>query len=238
MMTGGVHNLSHELSWHEGDQPFSEQFGDHFYSRADGRGETGHVFIGGNRLPGRWAGVENFTIGELGFGTGLNFLETWRVWKATRQIGQTLIFVSFEGFPLESDQIERAISRWPELAPLTARFLEFWPRLSGEPNDWALDSQTRLRLVRADALTGLANWNDAAHAWYLDGFSPARNPDMWSPELMCAVYGQTVSGGTIASYTVAGWVRRNLQSAGFDVCKEPGFAGKREMLCGVKPDAL
>lgn len=223
-----------ELSWLEGDMPFSERFGDHFYSRADGRAECHHVFMGGNGLPDRWSDAGNFTIGELGFGTGLNFLETWRTWRERRGPDGVLDFVSFEAYPMEAAAIRRALSRWPELAELAEMLLEKWPTLTEEPERWAMDGQTGLAVVAGEAIDGVRNWNGKADAWYLDGFAPAKNPEMWSAELMHAVAGKTAPGGTFASYTAAGWVRRNLQAAGFAVEKRPGHAGKREMICGVK----
>jgi tRNA U34 5-methylaminomethyl-2-thiouridine-forming methyltransferase MnmC len=223
-----------ELSWLEGDMPFSERFGDHFYSHADGRAECHHVFMGGNGLPERWNNAGNFTIGELGFGTGLNFLETWRTWRACRGPDQVLDFVSFEAYPMEGAAIARALSRWPELAELAELLLEKWPALTDEPDRWAMDGQTGLTVVAGEALNGVRNWNGKADAWYLDGFAPAKNPEMWSADLMQAVADRTQPGGTFASYTAAGWVRRNLQAAGFAVEKRPGHAGKREMICGVK----
>lgn len=223
-----------ELSWLDGDMPYSQRFGDHFYSRADGRAECGHVFMCGNGLPERWRQAGDFTIGELGFGTGLNFLETWRVWRDLRRPGATLDFVSFEAFPMEGDAIRRSLTHWTELAYFADVLLERWSGLSGVSQRWTMDDQTALTVVVGEAMDGVRGWEGLADAWYLDGFAPARNPDMWSEELMQAVADHTRPGGTFASYTAAGWVRRNLQAAGFEVEKRPGHAGKREMICGVK----
>ncbi|MCI5073765.1 tRNA (5-methylaminomethyl-2-thiouridine)(34)-methyltransferase MnmD [Oricola sp.] len=223
-----------EVTWFDGDMPFSQSFGDHFYSRADGRAECGHVFMGGNGLPERWAEAEDFVIGELGFGTGLNFLETWRLWRNCREPGRSLTFVSFEAFPMTADQIARALTAWPDLGDQMQVMLDHWPTLSDAPAAWRMDEQTTLTVIVGEALDGVRGWEGAANAWYLDGFAPAKNPDMWSEELMRAVVDATKPGGTFASYTAAGWVRRNLQAAGFAVEKRPGHAGKREMICGVK----
>lgn len=222
-----------ELSWLDGDMPFSRRFGDHFYSRADGRAECHHVFMGGNGLPDRWS-AGDFTLGELGFGTGLNFLETWRTWRDCRKPGHTLDFVSFEAFPMEEAAIRRALAAWPELTPLMDVLVERWSSLSREPSRWAMDDQTGLTVVVGDALDGVRRWIGSADGWYLDGFAPSKNPEMWSAELMQAVANRTRHGGTFASYTAAGWVRRNLEAAGFAVEKCPGHAGKREMIRGVK----
>ena len=110
-----------------------------------------------------------------------------------------------------------------------------WPPLGGAPVRWPMDEQTTLTVHVGDASARVGAWEDAAHAWYLDGFAPARNPDMWSTELMRAVFERTAPGGTFATYTAAGWVRRNLKAAGFVVEKRPGFGTKRDMMAGYRP---
>ena len=226
----------HPLSWSEDGVPFSKQFADHFFSQADGRAETDHVFLKGNGLPERWSDAERFSIAELGFGTGLNFLETWRQWTETRTAGCHLSFVSFEGFPLEGAEIKAALAHWPDLKPHCEGLLEHWRQLQPGLNHWKMDEQTQFTLVQADVADGLAMWDGAADAWYLDGFAPARNPDMWSADLMKSVSAHTAGGGTFASYTSAGWVRRNLEEAGFEVNRVPGFGRKRHMITGCKPE--
>ncbi|NNF78599.1 MAG: tRNA (5-methylaminomethyl-2-thiouridine)(34)-methyltransferase MnmD [Rhizobiales bacterium] len=226
----------HPLSWSENAVPFSERFEDHFFSQIDGRAETGYVFLNGNGLPERWKQAARFTIAELGFGTGLNFLETWRQWAEMRPAGGHLSFVSFEGFPLETEEITVALAPWPELKGHADDLLGHWRQLEAGLNQWQMDAQTQLILVQADVADGLALWDGAADAWYLDGFAPARNPEMWSAELMRGVFAHTAAGGTFASYTSAGWVRRNLETAGFEVNRVPGFGRKRHMITGCKPE--
>lgn len=223
------------LDWTDGDMPRSTRFGDHFYTREDGRAETAHVFVGQNDLPARWAEGGDCVIAELGFGTGLNLLETWRQWRGQRLPGTQLDFVSFEAFPMRAADIERAIGRWPDLMPLCVRLLENWSTLSAVPRPWQLDDQTHLTIVLGNALDRVSAWEGMAHAWYLDGFAPAKNPDMWSEELLQAVFDHTRPGGTFATYAAASWVRRNLVAVGFAVEKRAGFGGKREMMCGRKP---
>ena len=223
-----------KISWDSANQPYSDAFGDHFYSQADGRAESQHVFLDGNCLPERWTDAGDFTIAELGFGTGLNFLETWYSWRQVRQRGQTLDFVSFEAFPLDARSIVRAISRWPDLVGQLSALLENWDSVAKTPTAWAMDDQTKLTIIVDDALAGLNAWDGNADAWYLDGFSPACNPEMWSAELMKSVFEHTSLGGTFATYTAAGWVRRNLSKSGFEVNKVPGFAKKRHMITGVR----
>jgi tRNA U34 5-methylaminomethyl-2-thiouridine-forming methyltransferase MnmC len=195
------------------------------------------VFLDGNHLPGRWQNTNHFTIGELGFGTGLNFLETWRQWAATRTAGQSLQFTSFEAYPLTADDMERALARWEPLQGLARQLVARWREGPGLPVSWRPDSQTTLTVLRGDAERTVPGWDGTADAWFLDGFSPARNPQMWSADLMREVFLHTSQHGSFATYTAAGWVRRNLLQAGFTVHKREGFGGKREMLFGTRQDA-
>lgn len=214
--------------------PYSREFGDHFYCRTDGRLECGHVFLAGNGLPERWISTGAFTIGELGFGTGLNFCETWRQWKATAAKGATLHFVSFERFPMQTEEISRALSHWPEIDAERLALVERWPATNDGRIEIDFGDGVRLSVVCGPALDGLAEAAERFDAWFLDGFAPSRNPDMWSEELMRLVFDRTAPGGSFATYAAAGFVRRNLQAAGFTVEKRKGFAGKREMLRGDK----
>jgi tRNA U34 5-methylaminomethyl-2-thiouridine-forming methyltransferase MnmC len=223
------------LEWRYGDMPYSPAFGDHFYCQTDGRLECGHVFLAGNGLPKRWHGTTRFLIGELGFGTGLNFAETWRQWKQQRSAGQQLHFMSFELYPMQRDEIDRALSHWPEIDAERAALAAAWPDMPEGTVSLALDEQTTLSVVCGRALDGVAAAKAEFDAWYLDGFAPSKNADMWSEELLQLVCAKTVPSGTFATYAAAGFVRRNLGAAGFAVERRPGFAGKREMLCGVKP---
>jgi tRNA U34 5-methylaminomethyl-2-thiouridine-forming methyltransferase MnmC len=223
-----------DLEWMEGDMPYSTAFGDHFYCREDGRAECGHVFLAGNGLPQRWAAGGAFSIGELGFGTGLNFCETWRVWQTSQAAGGTLHFTSFELYPMARDDIARALGRWPEIASERQALLDRWPADPVGIIDLAMGDNVRLTVVPGPALANLSASRETFDAWYLDGFAPSRNADMWSDALMRAVSAHTAQGGTFATYAAAGFVRRNLVAAGFAVERRPGFARKREMLCGTK----
>lgn len=225
-----------DLTWHEGDMPYSQRFGDHYYTRAGGLAETDHVFIAGNGLPERWRDRGNFTIAELGFGTGLNMLQTWRRFRATSGAGR-LALLSLEAYPLSATDIARALRPWPELALETQRLLADWPDAPGDERiiTIELDERTDLTVLIGAAAERIADLPQDVDAWYLDGFAPARNPAMWDEKLLDAVFAHTAPGGTFASYTAAGWVRRNLQAAGFIVEKRAGFAGKREMIAGYRP---
>lgn len=224
--TGGIA----KVRWEDG-VPVSERFDDPYYARTDGLAESRHVFLEGNGLAARWRAGERFTVAELGFGTGLNFLAAWQLWRGVAAPGEVLDFVSFERFPLESDQIARALGHWPELGALAGALLGAWP-----PGQGDIDlPQARLRVVPGDARETVPAWHGAAGAWFLDGFAPARNPEMWAADLMAAVGAHTVPGGTFATYSAAGRVRRALEAAGFQVTRRQGFGTKREMLAGTLP---
>ncbi|WP_039974003.1 tRNA (5-methylaminomethyl-2-thiouridine)(34)-methyltransferase MnmD [Rhizobium sp. AP16] len=226
--------VSRELEWRDGDMPYSTAFGDHFYCQTDGRLECGHVFLDGNGLPARWNGQQNFLIGELGFGTGLNFCETWRQWKQHGEPNSQLHFMSFELYPMRAEEIDRALARWPEIDAERQALVAAWPEEPRGTVTLTLDACTRLSVVCGPAMDGVSQAKASFDAWYLDGFAPSRNADMWSPELMQLLYEKSAPGGTFATYAAAGFVRRNLQTAGFAVERRKGFAGKREMLCGIK----
>jgi tRNA U34 5-methylaminomethyl-2-thiouridine-forming methyltransferase MnmC len=220
------------LEWIDGDMPFSPAFGDHFYCREDGRAECGHVFHAGNGLPERWKAGGDFVIGELGFGTGLNFCETWRVWKQ-KGVG-SLHFISFELHPMDRADIGKALSRWPEIDAEKQALVAAWPAEPRGVVRFQLAVDVTLTVLCGDAFNSLSESGETFDAWYLDGFAPSRNPAMWSAEILNAVHDHTRPGGTFATYAAAGFVRRNLVAAGFQVERRPGFAGKREMLCGVR----
>ncbi|WP_417708222.1 tRNA (5-methylaminomethyl-2-thiouridine)(34)-methyltransferase MnmD [Roseibium aggregatum] len=236
-----------DLEWLQGDVPRAEGFNDTYFSKAGGLAETRHVFLRGNGLPERFDGCERFTIAEFGFGTGLNFLTTLAAWQECPNRPE-LTFVTFELFPMTGEQLARALAAFPELQPLADELLKAW---SPEPGWNTLniagatlrigfgDARELIGELRSGTADGAAAGAEPTippvDAWYLDGFSPARNPELWDADLLKAAADLTASGGTLATYTAAGWVRRNLQAAGFEIEKAEGFAGKREMVKGRKP---
>ncbi len=221
-----------QLTWDEQDAPYSQRFADRYFSQHDGREEVRAVFLAGNGLPQRWQDRDHFQIAELGFGTGLSFLETLSQWRVQAPETARLTCTSFELYPLSRDEMARALSPWPDLARETALLLDQWPPVPGR----ALSFGTvRLELIPGDARETLPSWQGRADAWYLDGFSPARNPQLWERELMQQVFEHTAPGGRFSTYTAAGFVRRNLQDVGFRVQRVRGFGGKRERLQGQKP---
>lgn len=225
------------IRWDEGDVPVSLVYDDPYFAREDGLGETRHVFLAGNRLPDRFRTRTNFQVAELGFGTGLNFFATvdaWRNRPVPRQ-DDRLTFTSFERAPLTAAEMARAIAPWPDLAPAVAGFLERWPAAPTTDIVSLTVDDVTLELYLGDANQRLDHWRGLADAWFLDGFSPARNPELWAADLLNNVFAHTAPAGTFATYTVAGWVRRNLSAAGFHLEKFPGYGRKRESLRGWRP---
>ena len=221
-----------DLGWLENDTPVSVRFDDSYYSRMDGREETRHVFLGGNGLPEKWMPCHDFHIGELGFGTGLNFLETLHQWNKSAPEDAMMYFTSFEQYPIAQADILRALERWPDLLPLADPLLLHWPPKGEAVIDLG---NVKLCLFIGDARETITLMNSEMDCWYLDGFNPAKNPELWDLDLLKRVFECTKVGGTFSTYTSAGWVKRNLQEAGFLVEKVPGFKYKRERLQGYKP---
>lgn len=206
-----------QIDWRAGHIPVSTRFDDPYFSLEDGPAETAHVFLAGNDLPARFCA--GFRIGELGFGTGLNFLVALAAFRAAGLSGR-LHFISFEAYPMAPADLRQALAAYPDLpgAMLT----------DGLPE--ALDGPDfSLRVILGDARETLPLWPGRADAWFLDGFSPAKNPELWGPDLMTQVARHTAPGGTAATYTAAGHVRRALEAAGFEVSRAPGYGRKRHM---------
>ena len=211
--------------------PASARFGDIYFSVEGGLAESEAVFLRGCGLPKTFR--PGFVIAEAGFGTGLNLLAAWRAWRASGRAGR-LHFVSMERYPLDREQLARALASFPSVAPLAHKLVAAWPgRVRGvhrrEFSDLTLD------LWHMDVADALPEMRLRADAWFLDGFSPARNPDMWSAETLARIAKLTLPGGRLASFTVAGHVRRALADAGLEVERRPGFGRKRHRLEARKP---
>lgn len=224
-MTGGEQG-SAGLDWRDGIVPVSQRFDDPYFSLADGLAETRHVFLRGNGLPERLR--DGFHVAELGFGTGLNLLALMMEWAGTGAPG-VLRFTSFEAYPLEAGDMARALEAFPEARAVAGTLLEQWAAGARRLSLPGIEAE----VIIGDARETLPGWGGVADAWFLDGFSPAKNPELWSDDLMCAVAAHTGAGGTFATYTAAGHVRRALAEAGFTVERLPGHGRKRHMTVGV-----
>ena len=214
---------------------YSPEFQDVYHSRAGGLAQARHVFLGGNALPDRWRERESFVILETGFGIGLNFLTAWHAWRSDAQRPARLHFVSIEKHPFAHDDLAAALAPFEELSALSHALLAAWPPpLSGYHRLHFDGGGVILTLVLGDARVELPRLDARADAFFLDGFAPARNPEMWSPEVVREIARLAAPGATLATWTVAGGVRAALADAGFRIEKREGFGGKREMLVGER----
>ncbi len=212
--------------------PWSPRYGDVYHSADSGPGQARHVFLGGNGLPERWRGREAFVVLETGFGLGVNFLATWDAWLARRASRpRRLDYVAIEKHPLLRDDLAAALARYAEFADLAAMLVDRWP--APLPGTHRRDfGGIALTLVLDDVASALGRLEAEADAVYLDGFAPARNPDMWSPAAMRGVARRMRPGATCATWSSARTVRDALAEAGVACETRPGFGHKREMLVG------
>jgi tRNA 5-methylaminomethyl-2-thiouridine biosynthesis bifunctional protein len=211
--------------------PYSDRYGDVYASREGALGQARHVFLGGNGLPARWAGREQFVVLETGFGLGTNFLATWNAWRCDARRPRRLHFVSVEMHPLPAEDLLAAAPA--ELMPLALQLAQQWPLPLPGLHVAEFDGGcVRLTLALGDARSVVAQLSVGADAIYLDGFAPGRNPEMWEPALLRAIGRCARLDGTFATYTTAHTVRDALASAGFEVGLGLGYGRKREMLVG------
>ena len=213
------------VTWADGATPVSTLFGDPYFSLEGGLAETRHVFLSGNDLPARFR--PGLRIAETGFGTGLNLLATVAAWTEAGSPGR-FAFTSFEAFPMAPPDMARAHAAFPDLAPLATALRAAWDRGARQ---FAL-GPADVTVVEGDARQTLPRWDGQVDAWFLDGFAPAKNPELWDESLLAEVARHTAPGGSFATYTAAGEVRRRLDAAGFAVERVPGFGRKRHMTRG------
>lgn len=238
---------SAQISYNSHGTPVADAFGDVYFSNHNGLRETRYVFLQHNDLPGRLRLLQDdddFTVLETGFGTGLNFLACWQALDTLHREQQCgpgrLYFISTEKYPLSKNDLQQALNQWPELEDYSQQLIEQYPDLtpgcqrlvfSCQNYELMLDLQfgdiQQLLPAMHCPQTGLAD------AWFLDGFAPGKNPDMWTYELYRQMVRLAKPGCTFATFTAAGAVRRGLQQAGFEVKKCPGFGTKRHMLAGT-----
>lgn len=238
-----------ELVWSPAGNPSSKNFDDIYFLRTDGVDQSRYIFLQHNQLAERFAALGEsdnpcFCVGETGFGSGLNFIVTWQLWRASAPSGARLHFVSLEKYPLKREDLARLLALWPELAPLSEALIEAYPPLfeTGAHRLVFDQGSVHLTLIFDDAATGLAQLKASEHplfadrgaridAWFLDGFSPAKNPQMWSQELFEQIGKLSHAGTTLATFSAAGMVRQRLATAGFEVSRPAGFGTKRQMVC-------
>jgi tRNA 5-methylaminomethyl-2-thiouridine biosynthesis bifunctional protein len=241
----GVDNsVKASVTWDEGGMPHSVQFDDKYFCKDCGYEEALYVACEGNQLRGRFTALDPlvngvFTIIETGFGTGLDFCCAWQLWDECAPASWTLHFISVELYPLSSPEIARALSLWPCLSPHKEKLVEKYDPVPGETTDIDLhSSRVRLTIVFDQVVSALALIKqrgiavNGADAWFLDGFAPSKNPEMWSDEVLDGVALLSRKGTTLSTFTVAGFIRRGLGARGFSVSRILGHGKKKNVLAG------
>ena len=232
-----------ELDWEIVDDieiPISKQFGDVYFSKDNGLLETRHVFLNGNDLTERLSQLHDyqyFCVGETGFGTGLNILTLWQLWQQVRLDNHShLHVVSVEKFPLNKADLIRALNVWTELKPLAEKLIQQYPlpiagchRLSFPEERFSID----LWLGDAQDIFPTIPKTQTVNAWFLDGFAPSCNPDMWQANVLDHMVRLSDFGTTFASFSVAGIIKRGLKQHGIQISRPRGFGHKREMLKAI-----
>lgn len=225
-----------QLDWDAEGRPHSRVFDDVYFSDQSGLEETRYVFLEQNRLRERFAALkpgERLVIGETGFGTGLNFLCTWQLFEQHACADARMHFISVEKYPLTHADLQRALALWPQLQPFAARLLAQYHAIHPGFQRLLLDSgRVTLTLLIGDAMEQLPQLDAQVDAWFLDGFAPAKNPDMWTAELFAELARLAAPGSTISTFTSTGWVRRLINAAGFKMKRTPGIGHKWEILRG------
>lgn len=221
-----------DLTWSEdGASLRAAAFDDVYFSKDGGLAEAEAVFLAGTGLPEAFKNRDRFALCELGFGTGLNILALWNAWKKTRLPHAQLHISTIESFPLAKPDAARVLSNFSEVSELSEKLISRWPvRAYAAQRLWFPEDGLSLTIFTGAAETVLAGLSGAFDAWFLDGFAPARNPEMWSPAVFRHIARLSAPGARAATFTVAGDVRRGLEAAGFSVEKKPGFGKKRERL--------
>lgn len=223
------------IEWRNG-QPYSQKFDDVYYSVNNGLAESDYVFLQQNGLQQRFANAKHFVIAETGFGTGLNFALTLQLWEALAPATAQLDYFGIEFAPLSPDDIRRVAAQWPELEAYFSELIKCYPLpVVGRHMCYVLNNRVRLHLCFMDVCDALQTESLAVDAWYLDGFSPAKNPEIFNHRVFSLLAQNSAPNATLTTYSAAGFVRRGLVDAGFSVEKRKGHGNKREMIMAQFP---
>lgn len=232
------------IRWDAKGVPHSLLFRDKYFCTQNGYEESFYVSCQGNNLQERFLTLDpkvsgTFTIIETGFGTGLSFCSAWYLWKQCAPVSWKLHFVSLELYPLNREDVDRALSVWPNLSDFRQALVQQYVPAPGEVKHFEFkEDRIQLSIVFeevVDALRTIKEKNIAPHgadAWFLNGFSPFSNPLMWRPEVFKGMALLSKKGSTLATFTVAGFVRRGLEAEGFKVERIPGYGTKKTVLVG------
>ncbi|MFT6093392.1 MAG: tRNA 5-methylaminomethyl-2-thiouridine biosynthesis bifunctional protein [Pseudohongiellaceae bacterium] len=232
------------LDWADEANPRSIKFDDIYYSTAGAAAESAHVFLNGTALTARWQNCKEkspvYSIAEIGFGSGLNFLNTWQLWQQSTQKPNRLHYIAFEKYPLKKTDLERLLSNWPSLSSQVTELLKHYPEHGCISHRLPIAADITLDLHFGDALRRLKTIDktlgSGIDSWFLDGFSPRLNPDLWQAPLIKEMARLSLPGATVASYSAAGFIRRQLRDAGFKVERQPGYGKKRHMTAAIFSD--
>ncbi|WP_087501524.1 bifunctional tRNA (5-methylaminomethyl-2-thiouridine)(34)-methyltransferase MnmD/FAD-dependent 5-carboxymethylaminomethyl-2-thiouridine(34) oxidoreductase MnmC [Pseudomonas sp. SID14000] len=226
-----------QIDWDDQGRPHSRQYDDVYFAVNEGIEETRHVFLGQTRLAERFAALAPhacLVIGETGFGTGMNFYCAWQLFEQHAHAEARLHFVSVEKYPLGHEDMARAVRLWPELAAYSQPLLEQYVAVHQGFQQFTFDNgRVTLTLLIGDVLEQLPQLDAQIDVWFLDGFAPAKNPDMWTPQLFAQLARLSYPGTVLGTFTTTGWVRRSLVDAGFAMRKVPGIGKKWEVMNGA-----
>ncbi|MFJ4116369.1 bifunctional tRNA (5-methylaminomethyl-2-thiouridine)(34)-methyltransferase MnmD/FAD-dependent 5-carboxymethylaminomethyl-2-thiouridine(34) oxidoreductase MnmC [Pseudomonas psychrophila] len=226
-----------QIDWDDQGRPHSRVFDDVYFSDKSGLEETRYVFIEQNALAERFQNLPangQLVIGETGFGTGLNFLCAWQLFEQKARPDARLHYISVEKYPLTRQDLQRALALWPELTTYSEQLLAAYFAIHPGFQTLSLaNGRVTLTLLIGDVLEQLPQLDAQVDAWFLDGFAPAKNPDMWTPELFAQLARLAAPESTISTFTSTGWVRRALNEAGFKMRRTPGIGHKWEILRGT-----
>ncbi len=213
---------------------YSKYYNDIYFDKLDGLKETEHVYLNTNNLTKRFKNKQKFVIAEIGFGTGLNFLLTWKLWKENRKNNGSLTYISFENAPLSKKNIAKVYKKFKKLDQYSSFLLKNIPVRCKSTHRIYIKCDNLNLILIYDDITSLVNFNFKADTWFLDGFSPKKNPLVWTDKLFKQIYNFTNFDGSLSTFSVAGNIRRGLLNAGFKVSKVSGYGNKKEISYAIK----
>ena len=217
---------------------YSKSYNDIYFDKLNGPKETEHVYLNTNNLTKKFKNKQKFVIAEIGFGTGLNFLLTWKLWKENRKTNGSLTYISFENAPLSKKDIERVYKKFKKLDGYSRFLLKNIPERYKSTHRIFIKADNINLILIYDDITSLINFNFKADTWFLDGFSPKKNPLVWTDKLFKQLYNFTNLDGSLSTFSVAGHIRRGLFKAGFKVSKVSGYGNKKEISYAIKKDLI
>ena len=217
---------------------YSKSYNDIYFDKLNGPQETEHVYLNTNNLTKKFKNKQKFVIAEIGFGTGLNFILTWKLWKENRKTNGSLTYISFENAPLSKKDIKKVYKKFKKLDGYSSFLLKNIPARCKSTHRIFIKADNINLILIYDDITSLINFNFKADTWFLDGFSPKKNPLVWTDKLFKQFYNFTNLDGSLSTFSVAGHIRRGLLKAGFKVSKVSGYGNKKEISYAIKKDLI